>query len=103
MRIMKRLKTFTASILLTTFVAGPFVALAADAKADKKSDKPKPYPLDTCIVSGEKIGADPNMKPYTFTHEGREIKLCCKGCLKDFNKDKAKYVKKIEEAEKKAK
>ena len=99
---MKRLKTLTAAVLLTTFVAGPFAALAADSKADKKSDKIKPYPLDTCVVSGEKIGADPNMKPYAFTHEGREIKLCCKSCLKDFNKDKAKYVKKIEEAEKKA-
>ena len=37
--------------------------------------------------------------PYVFTHEGREIKLCCKGCLKDFNKDSAKFVKKIEKAE----
>jgi hypothetical protein len=96
---MKRLKTFTVAVLVTSFVTGPFAVLAADGKADK----PKPYPLDTCIVSGEKIGADPGMKPYAFTHEGREIKLCCKGCLKDFNKDKAKYVKKIEEAEKKAK
>jgi len=103
MKIMKRLKTFTVAVLVTSFVAGPFAALAADANADKKSDKPKPYPLDTCVVSDEKIGADPGMKPYAFTHEGREIKLCCKGCLKDFNKDKAKYVKKIEEAEKKAK
>jgi hypothetical protein len=101
---MKRLRTFTAAILLTSFVAGPFAALAADSKADKKADKPKPYPLDTCVVSDEKIGgADSGMKPYAFTHEGREIKLCCKGCLKDFNKDKAKYVKKIEAAEKKAK
>jgi hypothetical protein len=103
MKIMKRLKSFTVAVLLTSFVAGPFAALAADAKADKKSDKAKPYPLDTCIVSDEKIGADPNMKPYAFTQDGREIKLCCKGCLKDFNKDKAKYLKKLEAAEKKAK
>lgn len=79
------------------------MALAGDSKTDQKSDKPKPYPLDACVVSDEKIGADPNMKPYAFTHAGREIKLCCKGCLKEFNKDKAKYVKKIEDAEKKAK
>ena len=57
----------------------------------------------TCVVSGEKIGEDPSMQPYVFTHEGREIKLCCKSCLKDFKKEPAKYVKKIEEAEAKAK
>jgi hypothetical protein len=39
--------------------------------------------------------------PYVFTHEGREIKLCCKSCLKDFKKDPAKYIKKIEKEEKK--
>jgi len=41
--------------------------------------------------------------PYVFTHEGREIKLCCKGCLDDFKKDPAKYIKKLEAAEKKQK
>lgn len=54
-----------------------------------------PYPLDTCIVSGEKLGADPDMEPYTFVHEGQEIKLCCKGCLKDFNKEPEKYLAKL--------
>jgi len=39
---------------------------------------------------------------YVFEHQGREIKLCCKSCLKDFKKDPAKYVKKIEKAEKEA-
>jgi hypothetical protein len=75
----------------------PVVSQAADAK------KPKPYPLSTCVVSDEKIGADPSMKPYVFTEAGQEVKLCCKSCLKDFNKDKAKYMAKIEAAEKKAK
>jgi len=63
----------------------------------------KPYPLDTCIVADEKLGADPSMKPYVFTHEGREVKLCCKSCLKEFKQDTAKYIAKIEAAEKKAK
>ena len=69
---------------------------------DKKTDAAKPYPLTTCVVSDEKLGGD-HGKPHVFTHEGREIKLCCKSCLKDFKKDPAKYVKKIEEAEAKAK
>jgi hypothetical protein len=41
------------------------------------------------------------MKPHVFTYQGQEVKLCCKGCLKDFNKEPAKYIKKIEEAQKK--
>lgn len=97
---MKWIKPLTATVLAATYLTAPFAGFAADAQADKKSDKPKPYPLDKCIVSDEKLGANPDMKPYVFTHEGREIKLCCKSCLKDFNKDTAKYIKKIEKAEK---
>jgi YHS domain-containing protein len=41
--------------------------------------------------------------PFVYAYKGREIKFCCKGCLKDFNKEPAKYIKKIEEAEAKAK
>lgn len=58
-----------------------------------------PYPLDTCVVSGEKLGAAPDMKPYTFVHKGQEIKLCCKSCLKDFNADPEKYLAKLKSAE----
>jgi hypothetical protein len=52
-------------------------------------------------ADGEKLGSMGD--PYVFTHEGREIKLCCKGCLADFKKDSAKYMKKLAEEEKKAK
>jgi YHS domain-containing protein len=88
-------------ILTAMILAGALVAPALANGADKKADKPKPYPLDTCVVSGEKLGGDMG-KPYVFTYKGREIKLCCKGCLKEFKKEPAKYIKKIEEAEKQA-
>jgi len=91
---MKILKTITVGALAVSFLTAPLLSFAADAKA-------KPYPLKTCVVSGEKLGE--MGKPYVFTHEGREIQLCCKSCLKDFNKEPAKYVKKIEEAEAKPK
>jgi hypothetical protein len=71
----------------------------ADAKP-APAPKGKPYPLKTCVVSDEKFGGDMG-DPYVFTYQGREVKLCCKGCLDDFNKDAAKYVKKMEAAEKK--
>ena len=99
LKIMKLMQKLTAAALLSAFLAAPILGLSAEAKADKKA---KPYPLKTCVVSDEKLGGDMG-EPYVFTHEGREIKLCCKSCLKDFKKDTAKYVKKIEDAEKKAK
>lgn len=61
------------------------------------ADKVKPYPLDTCIVTGEKFGAG-GMKTYTFRYQNQEIKLCCKPCEKDFRKEPAKYMAKIKEA-----
>jgi YHS domain-containing protein len=60
-----------------------------------KKEEVKPYKPDTCIVSGEKLGE--MGKPYVFVHEGQEIKLCCKSCLKKFDKEPAKYLKKLEE------
>jgi hypothetical protein len=53
----------------------------------------KPYPLDTCVVSGDKLGE--MGKPYVFVKNGQQVKLCCDGCLTDFNKDPDKYLKKI--------
>jgi YHS domain-containing protein len=67
--------------------------LADSAKPDAKA---KPYPLTTCIVSGEKLGEMGD--PFVFTYEGQEIKLCCKDCKAKFDKEPAKYVKKLAEA-----
>lgn len=62
--------------------------------AAKPDDKVKPYPLDTCIVSDEKLGG--MWKPVSFIYEGKEIELCCKHCRKDFDDDPAGYLKKLE-------
>ena len=94
---MKIVKALTSTVLLAALLATP-MGFSAE-KSDKKSDKPKPYPLDKCVVSDEKLGE--HGKPYVFTEDNQEVKLCCKSCLKDFKKDKAKYMKKIESAEKK--
>ncbi len=92
---MKFTKYLVTVVLLTGLAAGTLSLRAAD------KEKPKPYPLDKCVVSDEKLGE--HGKPYVFTHEGQEIKMCCKDCLKDFKKEPAKYMKKIEEAQKKKK
>lgn len=64
-----------------------------DGEVDIKEDV-KPYPLDTCIVSDEKLGE--MGKPVVFVYQGQEIKLCCKHCRKDFDKNPADYLKKLE-------
>jgi len=88
------------AVLLTGLTAGILSARAEDKPSDKKA---KPYPLKTCIVSGEEINDKGDMKPHSFVVDGQEVKLCCKSCLKDFNKDKAGYLKKIEAEAKKQK
>jgi len=91
---MKLTNPFKLSLLA---VALALVALAANTvRAEDKKDTAKPYPLEKCIVSDEKLGE--MGKPYVFTHEGQEIKLCCKSCLKDFKKEPAKYLKKLDAA-----
>lgn len=60
-----------------------------------KEIRSEPYPLDTCPVSGGKLGSmgDPVVKEY----DGREVRFCCAGCIKKFEADKDGYWKKIDE------
>lgn len=57
------------------------------------------YPLDVCVVSGQKLGSMGD--PVILEHQGREVRLCCPNCTADFKKDPEKYMKKLDEAEKK--
>lgn len=76
------------------------MALATiSATAEDKKTPPTPDKLTTCPVSGDKLGGDMG-KPLVFEYKGREVKLCCKDCKPDFDKDPAKYMKKIVEADK---
>ena len=71
--------------------------LAAGQRGSRREfGSAKPDKMTTCPVSGEKLGE--MGKPYVFTYQGQEVKLCCSGCKKDFDKDPAKYVKKIQDA-----
>ncbi len=59
-----------------------------------KADKQNAYPLDTCVVSGMKLGS--MGEPYVHKVGDQEVRFCCKGCLPRFEKDPAKYLKKLE-------
>jgi hypothetical protein len=89
------MKLLFAGVVAAALIS--FGAMAADTDTGKAV---KPYPLKTCVVSDEKFGGDMG-DPYVFTYKNREVKLCCKGCLKDFYKEPEKYVKKMEAADKK--
>ena len=94
-------KTMVGVVVLGGILAASSLSAAEKPSQGGKNEKLKPYPLKTCVVTGEKLGDMGD--PYVYKYQGREIKFCCKGCLKDFNKEPAKYVKKLEEAEKAAK
>jgi YHS domain-containing protein len=97
---MKKLKKLAALALTVPFLAFPLAALAGNTNS-ATATPPKPDRLTTCPVSGDKLGE--MGKPYVFVYQGQEIKLCCSGCKKDFDKDPAKYVAKIRAADKTAK
>ena len=60
----------------------------------KKLSPKDTYPLKTCVVSGE-----PLQDGYlSTTYEGQEVRLCCKGCRKDFHKSPEQYIRKLREA-----
>ena len=93
---MKKLKMLAAIVMAVPFLALPLAGLA-DGTNSVAPAKTKPDLLATCPVSGEKLGE--MGKPYVFVYQGQEIKLCCPGCKKDFDKDPDKYMKIIRDAE----
>ncbi|MDB6025689.1 MAG: hypothetical protein JWM68_1912 [Verrucomicrobiales bacterium] len=107
---MKKMRTVIVIVTAMLAVTPITLVQAHDGEKQNKEDKqaaetrstakrPKPYPLNTCLVSDDKLGK--HGKSYVFTHKGQEIKLCCKDCLSDFKKNTEKYLKKINDAGKK--
>ena len=55
------------------------------------------YPLDTCMISGDKLGGDMG-KAVDLIYKNRLVRFCCNDCVKDFQKDPAKYIAKLDAA-----
>jgi hypothetical protein len=68
------------------FTGSPAVAAAAEAPT-------KPYPLKTCIVSGNDLNSMGGQQ--RLVHNGQEVKFCCKPCIGKFKKNPDKYLAKI--------
>lgn len=75
-----------------------FMLAGSSHYAAEPAAKAKPFPesIKTCLVSGETL--DEMGEPYVFVYEGQEVKLCCKDCVKKFDKEPAKYIAKINAA-----
>lgn len=88
------MKKTTITILTALALLGGIAEMRAD------SSLPKNYPLKKCVVSDEPLGE--HGKPVKATApDGTDVYLCCKDCLKDFNKDPGKYSKMVKDARKK--
>jgi len=57
------------------------------------------YPLDTCVVSGDKLGGDMG-KPVDKIYRNRLVRFCCPECIRDFEKNPARFLAKIDAAAK---
>lgn len=79
------------TIAAITLVA--FSLISCKPAKTESADTAKPYTMDICLVSGEKLGG--MGKPFEYVYQGQQIKFCCKNCLPDFEKDPAKYLAKL--------
>jgi len=61
-----------------------------------KEEQRASYPFEKCLVSDEALGSMGD--PIELVHQGRLVRLCCKGCVKTFKKDPAKQLARIDEA-----
>jgi hypothetical protein len=89
----------TATMRMKFLIIAALALTATFVQAENKFQVARPYPLKTCLIDDKKLGE----QPYDFTYKGQDIKLCCKECMKDFKKDSAKYLVKIEAAGKERK
>jgi len=55
------------------------------------------YPLATCMISNDKLGGDMG-KPVDVIYRNRLVRFCCNDCIKDFEKNPAKYLKMLDDA-----
>jgi hypothetical protein len=81
------MKTTTAIIIALAAVA----AFVPDALA--AGSKPKRYPLKSCIITDNELGS--MGKPLSRTYGDQEVRFCCKPCVKKFEQNPAKYLKKL--------
>jgi YHS domain-containing protein len=56
------------------------------------------YPLTTCVVMGDELVDEGEDAAIDHVYRNRLVRLCCKGCVRRFEKSPTEYLKKIDEA-----
>ena len=92
------MKTFTKFLPFAVLAGTTAVLFVGCASADHDHSShadgtvAKPYPRHVCLVTDQ---AFKHGEPYTFVHDGQEIKLCCKKCLADFKLNPSQYLARL--------
>jgi YHS domain-containing protein len=99
---MSRIKLFVVLLLVAFFVTGNVFGQETQKQEKKdeqvvKVSKEKPKddgkPVNTiCPVSTEPADGD-----IVVSHNGKTYAVCCKSCLKKFEKDPEKYINRLSE------
>ena len=87
-----RLVRFCCPSLIAKFKENPAKYMAALDKAVVEQQTAR-YPLDTCVVTGQKLGS--MGKSHNYVWANQLVKFCCKGCIPQFNKDPRNYMVKV--------
>jgi len=79
--------------ILSILVATLAITLTSCATSGGSTSGVKPYPLKTCVVTGNELGSMGD--PITEVYQGQQMKFCCKPCVAKFHKNPAKYLAKL--------
>jgi len=90
-----RLVRFCCKSCVKEFKKDPAPIFKAIDEAVIQAQKPT-YALTKCPVSGEELGSAG--EPFDMVHGTRLVRLCCKDCVKGFEKDPAKAMAQIDAA-----
>ena len=93
------MKTFNFTLVVAVFLLNTGIISAHPGHDHGANGVPVTYPLKKCVVSDDPLGD--HGKAIKMTFKGTDVYLCCKDCIKDFNKNPVKYIKMVMEAESK--
>ena len=85
-----RLVRFCSTSQIAKFKENPAKYMAALDKAVVEQQTTR-YPLDTCVVTGQKLGG--MGEPHNYVWANQLVKFCCKGCTPQFNNPRQYMVK----------
>jgi hypothetical protein len=102
----RSLKSTSALLFAAALLAGGsvFAHEGHDHAKEASAAAKAAYPLTTCVVSGDKLDEANGMGgpvDYMWKEAGkpdRLVRFCCKDCVKDFEKEPAKYLAKLDDA-----